>query len=405
MAVTLPFVLLLLDYWPLGRFHGGASLSSISKVIVEKTPLFVLAGTSCVVTWLVQGRGGTIVTLNAVPFEVRVANALNTYIIYIVKTVWPGRLAVFYPYPLAFHLIGVTCSLLLLSMITWLTVRCRRRYPFLVVGWLWYLGTLVPVIGLVQVGSQAMADRYTYLPLVGLFLMIAWIVPESPDRNRKSLTAAGALAVIAIFVVLAFRQAGYWRDGVTLFKRALQVTRESEVAHSTLGLALAEKGLLDKAIAHYRRAITLNPGVVNSYFYLGDALKIKGQLNDAIRWFEGAVRLFPDSASLRYNLALLLFKDGRADQALVNLQKATELDPGHAKALCLTGIILYQQGRYEEAVRYFTEAITVNSDFAEGHYNLAMALRRMNRSDEAARCLRKALEINPRLNHQISPAR
>lgn len=393
MAVTLPFVLLLLDYWPLGRFQSGES--SFRKMVAEKIPLFVLAACSSVLTFLVQDRAGSILPLEAIPLGARVANAVNAYALYMIKTVWPGGLAVYYPYPQTIRWTGAAGAFLLLSVITWLTVRYRRRHPFLLVGWLWYLGTLVPVIGLVQAGSQAMADRYTYVPLVGLFMMIAWIVPETAGRNRKCLSAAGALGLILIFSVLAFRQTAFWKNGVTLFEHALRVTRENEVAHNTLGLSLAGQGFMDEAIHHYRRAITLNPGYANPYLNLGNALESRGKTSEAMRWLEQAVRLFPDAGGLRYNLARLLFKSGRADQAAEHLRAAVALDPENEKALCLTGIILSQEGRYDEAVGYFNRAVQANPGFAEGYYNLAIAFRHQNRNDEAVRYLREALEIDP----------
>ena len=298
MLVTLPFVLLLLDYWPLGRYQfgqsGAASHTAMSASIVprrsrsgalalvlEKTPLLALAAISSVVTYLVQQSGQAMQYMETLPLTVRIANALVSYVAYIGKTIWPANLAVFYPHP------GYTLPMwqaagagLLLVFISIVTIRSMSRYPYLAVGWLWYLGTLVPVIGLVQVGEQAMADRYTYVPLIGLFIIAAWGLWDLEKKwHRQKIVFA--LILLLPLTVCTWRQLHYWRDSISLWEHALAVTKKNALAHNNLGGAFEEEGNAEKAIANFYEALRHDPEYLIARNNLGLALFREGKITEA----------------------------------------------------------------------------------------------------------------------------
>ncbi|MCY2989851.1 MAG: hypothetical protein NTY19_18560, partial [Planctomycetota bacterium] len=259
MLVTLPCVLLLLDYWPLGRWSFEANRRvRLRLLIVEKLPLLALSAASCLVTMIVQSRGGAVGSVTAFPVTVRLANAVVAYVAYLGKLIWPTRLAVFYPY----HAIATwqwMSAAAVLAGITAVAIITRRRWPYLLVGWLWYLGTLVPVIGVIQVGRQSMADRYTYLPLVGVFVMLVWWITELSARSRwsQSLLRVAAGTAIIVCLALSFLQVVRWRNSVTLFEHCLRVTGNNALAHTSLGADLRRRGWLDEAMTHYREALRI----------------------------------------------------------------------------------------------------------------------------------------------------
>lgn len=336
MAVTLPFTLLLLDAWPLGRLPLGTSPRAFSRaarrLVSEKSWLFVLSAASCAVTLAAEHSAHGIRSLQRVPWSARVSNALVGYASYLVHAVWPRDLSVYYPHPGTGQPWGnVAASALLLGAVSWLAWRQRARRPYVTVGWAWYLGTLVPVIGLVQVGSQAMADRYAYVPLVGIFVIAAWGVPDlasavsarlrggrSLDRDSQAVTAALAAAAGICIVVLAARtrvQTAYWRDTRTLFEHALAITGDNAVDHVVLGLDDAKAGRLDQARRHYEVALRSDPNGADIYNNLGNVLAKQGNLPEAIASFESALRLRPDYGMARANLAAALLFSGRPAEA------------------------------------------------------------------------------------------
>jgi len=281
MLVTLPFVLLLLDYWPLNRlsFGGkGERTVPVYDLFLEKVPLFAMTALSCLITFRAQQMGGAVGLLEKLPFAVRAGNALVAYTTYIGKMFWPKNLAVFYPHPGADLPVwqAVVAGLALVS-ITILVIRAGKPRPYLSVGWLWYLGTLVPVIGLVQVGAQAMADRYTYVPMIGLFIMLAWGLP---GLGGKRLAVPATLVVCALIAV-TWRQVGYWRDSISLFRHAISVTEKNAVMHANLGLALRDRGRTDEAIREYREAIRIDPEFAQAHNNLAVALYFKGDYAEA----------------------------------------------------------------------------------------------------------------------------
>ncbi|MGD0870984.1 MAG: tetratricopeptide repeat protein [Bryobacteraceae bacterium] len=461
MLVTLPVVMLLVDVWPLGRVTGmgpsppgpgvgtsadAARMSACATrngLLREKIPFFALAAAAAGATYLVQQAGGAVRSSDAFPLVLRLENALVSYIIYIAKMFWPARLAVFYPYPSEVPAWQAAAAALAIAVISILVARSVRKRPYLAVGWFWYLVTLAPVIGLVQVGAQARADRYTYIPMIGLTIMLAWGAADLLGRVRRAKPAIAALATAtcACCAALTWVQAGYWRDSRTLFQHAVDVTDGNYLAHHNLGAALAETpGGLNEAIAHYQAALRIKPGYARAHTDLGSALaRLPGRLPDAMaefraalaidpdlaiphnnlgnalaqagRWNEAvseygaALRIDPDYADARHNLAeaqynlgfALAKTDGRAFEAIAHLEAALRLRPDYPEAHNNLGVVLSQApGRLSEAIAHFQAALQLDPDYADAHINLGVALSQMpGRLPEAIAQLEAAERIQP----------
>ena len=386
MVVTLPFVLLLLDRWPLGRPWSA-------RIVSEKLPLLALSLAASAVTFAVQRGAGAVASLDTLSFGARLAGATVAVATYLVKTFWPTNLAVFYPNrpPAPWQLV---LSVLLLVAVSLLAVAQHRRRPYLLVGWLWYLGTLVPVIGLVKVGDQAMADRFTYIPQIGVLLMLAWGAAEL-SVPRAALVATGA-AALAASAVLTVRQLDVWQDSITLFTHATAVTRDNYVAEANLGAALLDLGHPSDAIGHLRRAEAIKPDYVKPHVTLGKALAESGDAEGAAREYAEALRLDPGYATAHYNLGLLLAGQGRLDEAIARYREALRLDPNYANARHNLGAALAAEGRFEEAVAEYRRALALLPDLGIAHGNLAIALERLGRRDEAIAEYRTAVRLMPR---------
>ncbi len=401
MVVTLPFVLLLLDIWPLGRLRREGVRGQWFRLVWEKIPLLLLSGASSVVTFFVQRGGGAVSSLDAIPLDARAANALLSYISYLVKTIWPYKLAVFYPYPRAVSLVQGLMAGVLLVVISYLVIRAIKRHPYLAVGWLWYLGTLVPVIGLVQVGSQSMADRYTYLPLVGIFVMISWGIPAFFSRwrlPRCGLAVAGS-SVLAVLMAVTWVQAGYWKDNISLFRHALDVTTDNHVAHNNLGVALYERGETQQAAVQYREALRIRPTYPEVFVNLGNAFARQGDTTKAVEQYREALRLDPGHAAAHYRLANCLKKEGNLEGAKRYYTTALRIDPENGEIRGSLGVVLSRLGDQEGAVRQFREAVRINPEDGSARYNLGLALSKQGKMDEAAAEYRASLEIDPE-NHK-----
>jgi len=400
MLVTLPFTLLLLDYWPLRRleFPLSGNRGVMKGLVLEKAPLFVMSAASCVVTVIAQRGGGAVKTMTAFPLGQRLANAAHAYAVYVIKTFWPSPLAVFYPHPHFNHVLGVTAgSALLLLGVTALALWLAKTVPYLLFGWLWYLGTLVPVIGLVQVGDQGMADRYTYIPLIGLFIAVAWgsaAVGRENRALRHAVPAAAAVSLAALFL-LTRAQTGTWADSEALFGHALAVTSDNALAHNGFGLVLYAKGGTTDAVAQYREALRIDPDYPDAHNNLGIALAAEGHLTEAVAQYQQALRADPDAVKILNNLGVALARLNRWPEAAACLERAVRLSPEFAGAQGNLGNALAGAGRLEEAVDHYRLALRLQPDSFTLLNNLGLALKKMNRMPEAIACFLSAVRIHP----------
>jgi tetratricopeptide (TPR) repeat protein len=429
MLVTLPCVLLLLDAWPLGRLGEGPR-----RLLVEKIPLFVLSAAASAVT--VYAQEGSLATLEAVSLGRRIGNALVSYAAYLGKLFWPAKLAVFYPLPVAIPLWKSLAAGALLLAITAFCLWRFRRQPVLAVGWFWFLGMLVPVIGLIQVGRQAMADRYTYLPSIGLFIAVVWGVVELTERLAERVRvprpalAAGALALTVALSLAAHAQAKTWKDSLTLFRHALTATENNYLAHLNVAVALSQKNQEAEAREHFREVLRLQPNLADAQAAYATGLRRWGHSAEALPYARRAVQLKPERSRFRQTLAVILEDLGRKDEAIVQLRKAVELSPGMAVAHYGLGSLLQEKGRTDEALEHYEAALEANPDLnelyaptatllarkgdlhaavrlyqeaarrqptASVHFNLAITLERLGRREEARREYEAALQLAPGL--------
>jgi Flp pilus assembly protein TadD len=393
MLVTWPFVMLLLDYWPLKRFNRIPP----RRLFAEKIPLFALAMAAGVVTFVMQEGGGTVAEVKDLPLGARIENALISYCRYLGKLFWPTDLAVFYPHPGYWPLGKVLLAGGLILGISVLLFLQRRRSRFSLMGWLWFCGILVPVIGLVQVGSQAMADRYTYIATIGIMVALVWGLHGLTTDGRPQrigLLAAG-LATIVFCVVTTRQQLGHWQNSETLFRHALDVTKDNYLAHYNLAIALDKKGQTDDAIRQYQETIRVKPDQTVAHYNLGVALDKTGQIDDAIRQYEEAIRLKPDRAETHNGLGIALDKKGRVDDAIRQYQEALRLKPAYAEARNNLGIALDHKGQIGEAIGQYLEAIRVKPDYGEAHNNLGTDFFQQGRTGEAILQYQEALRLKP----------
>lgn len=452
MLVTLPFVFLLLDFWPFKRFEigaktpgepelSGAGLVSIDdqkrgntlvKLIIEKVPLLVLSVISSVVTFMAQRSGGAVFPLEKMPVLIRVENAFVSYVSYIWKMIWPFDLAFFYPHPAFILSIStIIFSIVLIVSLTFVFLWFGRKRHYLAVGWLWYLGTLVPVIGIVQVGIQGLADRYTYIPLIGLSIILAWGAQDlvARWRYRTAILASAGGASLVFCMALTWLQVATWRDNVTLFSHAVAVTDRNYVALTNLALAKEKLGKTDEAIFHYRKALQYAPAIAVIHNYLGialaknqdtleaashyaEAIRLKpeyheahynlgiilereGKTEDAISHFIEALRLNPNDAEVHNNLGAALGKQGKVDEAIEHFEESVRLKPGYPSALYNLGTALLGRNKFEEAILRLTEVVRLKPDHVNAHYNLGLALERAGRPSEALSHYDRVLSLRP----------
>jgi len=376
--VTLPFLFLLLDYWPLGRLTGNTAAESaaaiplgaaprssthrIALLVLEKIPFLALSAVFCVVAVMAQASGGAIP--KGMSLTTRLLNAIFVYGFYLWRALVPARLAPFYPLPARGpDIVAIGLSLAALIAITGFAIVSVRKRPYVLVGWLWYLGSLVPVIGFVQIGRQQMADRYTYLPLLGIYLAVAWLVPSlipEPIAGRRFLPIA-ALAAVAGYAVIGFVQVGYWHDGVRLFRHALAVTEDNPTTRRALGSALFRKERFREALPHLEQAVKQDPTDAHAHYSLG-------------RGWESV---------------------GRPQEAFAEYQAAIQLDEAYPDAQNDVGLSLVTQGKFADAERHFKRAIEIDPAYASGYGNLGMLHARMGHSAKAIALCEKALQLDP----------
>jgi tetratricopeptide (TPR) repeat protein len=388
MLVTLPVVLLLLDYWPLQRVEPR----KLSGLVVEKLPLLALSAASCVVTLLAQDRA--LQSTGSCSMPMRFANALVTCLVYPGQMVWPAGLAVFYPYPKdglprwEWMLAGT-----LLASLSAVAVWQRRKQPWLLMGWLWYLVMLLPVVGIIQVGGQAHADRYTYLPQIGIYVAVTWMA-AGWRMNRVALEGLMAGAV-GVLMVCAWKQTAYWQDSETLWTHTLICTTDNSVAHFGFGVVLNQKGRGDEAIAQYQEALRIDPEYVDAHINLGGALLRAGRQDEAISHFQNALQIKPDNAEAHNNFGIALREKGRVGEAITQYQIALQINPGYAEAQFNLGNALGQDGRLDDAISHYQEALRIKPGYMDAQFNLGNALLQKGIADEAVAHLQTALKINP----------
>jgi protein O-mannosyl-transferase len=436
MLVTLPFVLLLLDYWPLGRFQQvkqdrdhppnlpppknitqekkkrvkvpsqkagqqegqagkPAGQPRIRLIFLEKVPLLVFSIISSVITVCYQHDA--LSSLQLLPMNERISNTLVSYVKYLVMAIWPRNIAVFYPLTDVQPLWQILAAALVLLAATSFCIWKTRRFPYLGVGWFWYLGTLVPVIGLVQVGSQAMADRYSYVPLIGVFIMTAWGIPELLKNRDHRKVLLGMLSGIAILacIVLTWVQLGLWQDSVTLFSHALKVTTNNYFAHKNLGIALLNQGKSEDAMDHFRAALHINQGDALTWNSLGTAYEKSGQTAKAVEAYQQSLRINPQDANSWNNLGIAYGKSGQMAKAVEALQRALRINPKHEEAWNNLGNALGESGKRAEAIEAYRQALNINPKHANAWNNLGTVYGESGEITGAIEAFQRALQVNP----------
>lgn len=384
MLVTLPVVLILLDLWPLRRGFR----------IAEKLPFLVASLLSSIIAYVAHQRGGAVATFEVIPLTTRVENAAVSYALYILKTLWPTRLAVFYPYPLQSLIVPAIFAAIALLAITVLAILAFRQRPYLAIGWLWYIVTLLPVIGLIQTGSQARADRYTYIPMIGLLIALVWGLSEVLKPWPRIQAVLAAAAVAACFTLTWF-QVQTWRDDISLYQHAIAVVPDNYLARFNLAAVLEAQGRTDDAVAQLREAVRVRPYYVPARAELGQLLAVEGHPGEALEELQTAVKLRPDDAIARFRLGSVLGSLGRVNEAEEEFEQAIRLQPDNADAHYNLGLALAQQERMQEAVREFEATLRLRPEDADAHFNLGIALARLGRIDDAIPQFSEALRIRP----------
>jgi Tfp pilus assembly protein PilF len=403
MLVTLPAVLFLLDYWPLRRFEEGAFVAG-RRLILEKIPLIAMSAVVSVITIYAQDLSGALKSLGDIDLSDRMVNAVVSYGGYVAKMLQPVNLAVFYPYPTSFPLSLLLPSVALLVALCLLSFKYIRTAPYLAIGWLWYLITLLPVCGLIQVSEQAMADRYTYIPLIGLFIIIAWGIPDLLKGNTfyRYFIPVVAGTTILLMVILTFQQVGVWRDSRVLFEHAIAVTEGNFLAHNNLGIYLLGRKRFAEAESHFEKVVQIKPGNEKYLNNLGLALFRQDRYDEAMKYYLRAIAINPLFAGSYYHAADVCLQSGREDEALEYYKKALQLSPGNAGAENNVAEILIGQEKLDEAIIYLRAAIKHHPDYAVARNTLAVVLTRKNQTSEAIAELNEALRINPQYTEAIN---
>ncbi len=446
MLVTLPILLLLLDYWPLNRMsilnrqsaidnRQSSTLNSkfsILNSVIEKIPFITLSVVSSVITFLAQLKYSAVAPINELALKARIANVSLSYARYTGKLFWPQNLAAFYPFDVnRFSFWQVGMCVLLLLVISIFVIRFGRNQKYLPVGWFWFVVTLVPVIGLVQVGLQAYADRYTYISYIGLFIMIAWGLPALLSKwpQRKIVLCISMVIALTALGICAHRQVSFWNNDFTLFSHALDVTQNNYIAHNNLGVAYYKLGRYQEAIEAYKQAIRIKPDYADAHYNLGvacdklsrwqdeieaykQAIKIKpnyakayynlgisyedlGRYPDAVEAYKQAIQIKPDYAEAYINLGVTYCKLGRYQDATEACKKALTIKPNYAEAYINFGVIYYKLGRYQDAIEAYKQTIKIKPDYAEAYYNLGVSYENISRYQDAADAYKQAIRIKP----------
>jgi tetratricopeptide (TPR) repeat protein len=389
MLVTIPFVLLLLDYWPLGRVNWGQDVpehgivvekKKVSFLFVEKIPLFVITISSSIITYIAQNTHHAVSSFQKLLLSDRVLNAINSYGIYLKKIFWFQDLSPFYIYSTDFEIWKISGLLLLILTVTGLAIAGIKKFPYLAFGWFWYLGTLIPVIGVIQVGFQAMADRYTYVPLIGIFIMMAWGLPQllSGLQYRNRMAAFTAVIFLMIITVAAYSQIRIWKNDFTLSMGALKVSHKNYQAYNILGLAMTKRGDYKKAIYYHSLALKYNPEFDPAYNNAGIAFQKIDKLDEAINCYKKALQLNNRSAEAHYNLGIVLVEKNNLDEAIFHFKKALEITPDDFDIHNNLGVALMKAGNVKEALAHFQEALRLNpkGELAQRNMNIAISMQK-----------------------------
>ena len=441
MLVTMPFVLLLLDFWPLERlkYYSPDQSSKLFSLIYEKIPLFIPVTISSILTILAQKKVGALYSFEALSVKTRIANAFVSYTDYIIKTVWPQNLSIFYPHPFGMlSLWYVFLVALAIAVISFFSIRSFKQHPYVAVGWFWYLGTLVPVIGLIQVGAQGMADRYTYIPLTGLFIIAAWGMPDLLKKwhyNRIILVIFSTIIIFA-FSTRSYFQIRHWENSTAVFKNAVTVTNKNWLAYNNLGLALMRKGKLNDAVLNYKKALQIRPDYLTAldniglalyrlekfeeaYNYYMEALKIDpkhagvhnnianvltalGKLEEAIKHYKKAILIDPEFAEVHYNIANVLVTQGKLEKAEFQFKETIKKDFKHSNAHCNLGCILLKQKEYKEALSHFAQVIKIKPDYKQAYNHIGIILLQSGKIETAEKFFSKAVQIDPGYKEAIN---
>jgi tetratricopeptide (TPR) repeat protein len=408
MLVTLPFLMLLLDWWPLGRVSGvrcrvpgapapASQLLTFSRLILEKIPFFVLSAISCVVTFIAQQKGGAVVKLARISMTDRVANAFVSYARYLDKTLWPAPLANPYPHPGHWEFPLVIYSVALVAGLSAIAVLFARRFPFFFTGWFWFAGTLVPVIGLVQVGDAAMADRYTYLPLIGVLIVLVW----GAGAVCANWRVPGPLIIFLAAIILtacAWRtrdQSGYWKNSGTLFRHTLAVTENNYVACNDLGTWLSGNGQVAEAMDYFRKSLQIKPDNPDALYNLGNAFARLGHWDEAINNYQRALQITPNQPDILNNLGFALATKKQFADAIACFEAALKLNPDSASMHNNLAAVLFGEHRLDEAVQHYRESLRITPDDPRICINLGDTLVRLGKPAEAIPCYQTALRLKP----------
>jgi protein O-mannosyl-transferase len=420
MAVTLPFVLLLVDFWPLERFPIFSTNSSLASddatrkrnlkaLILEKIPFFGLAMVASIITFKVQQAGGAVNSLRSASFVLRFENAFLAYLRYLGKTVWPTKLAVLYPLSSHLPILAVVGAVVLFLLICAAAFWSAKRAPYVLSGWFWFAGTLVPVIGIVQVGAQSMADRYTYIPSIGLFIVLAWGAVDlfSKLPQARNVLAAAAVVVLAASCVVTRDQLAYWQNGEILFRHTIAVTDHNYLAYSWLSTCLEEEGRMDEAMQCATKSVELQPNFPEGHYNLGSLLLDTGKTDEAIQQFETALKQYPGFADAENNLGKAFETEGKLDDAAAHLAAAHSDSPKDPDILNNLGSVLLEQSKLPEAAVCFSEALKIMPDHADAHGNLGVILMRTGHPEEGTLEFAEKVRLKPkdpgaRLNYGLA---
>jgi tetratricopeptide (TPR) repeat protein len=402
MLVSVPFLLLALDYWPLRRLSrsqpldGPARLAAMGRLLAEKTPLLAMSAASSLVT--IQAQRHAMASVASLSLGGRIGNALLSYTAYLGMALWPVNLAVYYPLSQGQVAAGAVAGAgLVLLAITAATLILRRGHPYLLMGWLWYLGMLLPVIGIVQVGSQSLADRYTYLPMIGPCIAVVWgasrLLAALPRLRRAA--CCGMAIVLACLTAATWRQTAFWRDSETLWARDIAVASGSAVAHINLGRCCYDAGRFAETIEHSRQALLLEPDNPRAHFNLGLVLDRQGRSAEAIQQYRLAVRADPGYAQAHHNLGFALYQSGSVAEAVEHYRRAVQADPDYAQAHFSLARALFNSGLTDEASEQYRQAVRLNPEYASAYNNLGNALLKLGHLDEATQQYRQAVRLEP----------